>query len=313
MKFLKVMYQIYYSLPGFRRYGLAGKAIDRLLELTMVYVFDWKLPQLFSLELNSKRMGVVAPKNSSKELIVSITSFPARIDRVWLTVVTLLNQTVMPNRIILWLANEQFPNKIIPVSLRKLEKRGLTIKWCEDIRSHKKFYYTMKCNPDAFVITCDDDVYYPANTIESLLETHNKFPDAVVANIAHRLICDNSGNLKPYMQWKHRFKGIKYPSHKLLQVGVGGVLYPPNVLYKDIFDKSIFLSQTPKSDDVWLKTMALLANTKIVTNNSFNKQLITVRGSQIESLNATNSHEGLKDVQLENIQKYYRFNFCSRV
>ena len=41
------------------------------------------------------------------------------------------------------------------------QKRGLTIRFCEDLKAHKKYYYAFKEYPDDIVITVDDDVIYP--------------------------------------------------------------------------------------------------------------------------------------------------------
>src|SRR5690554_3260312 len=54
-------------------------------------------------------------------LIVSFTSFPARIKKVHLVVESILRQTVLPHRIILWLSKEQFPTeKSLPKKLLEL-------------------------------------------------------------------------------------------------------------------------------------------------------------------------------------------------
>jgi hypothetical protein len=44
-------------------------------------------------------------------LIVSLTSFPGRIDEIQYTIFSLLDQNVLPEKIILWLAENEFPKK----------------------------------------------------------------------------------------------------------------------------------------------------------------------------------------------------------
>ena len=46
-------------------------------------------------------------------------------------------------------------------------------------------------------------------------------------------------------------------------VGVGGVLYPPNCLYKDVCNSELFMELAPTNDDQWFWFMAILSNTKI--------------------------------------------------
>ncbi|MEX0719969.1 MAG: hypothetical protein WD059_04820 [Balneolaceae bacterium] len=307
MKQINKLYKLYFNLPGFTKYGIAGKAVDRALELAMVYYFEYSMPGRLKKELEKLDNGLYEGVPREEKYIISLTSFPARIDRIWITITTLLMQSFKPDKIVLWLANEQFPNKELPESLVALTEKGLEIRFCEDLRSHKKYYYTMIENPDTNVITVDDDVYYPEYMLSELVQQHKKFPEAVCANFAHKILFED-GRIKKYMQWKHKHKAIKTPSHKLMQVGVGGVLYPPKVLYEKVFNKELFKEVSPKSDDVWLKTMSYLNNTKIVTSPYFNKQLVTVRGSQEKSLNSVNSHKGLKDIQIKNVIDHFNIN-----
>ena len=55
-------------------------------------------------------------------VIISFTSFPARINDVWKVVESLKNQSILPAKIILWLSKEQFPDGSgIPASLKDRE------------------------------------------------------------------------------------------------------------------------------------------------------------------------------------------------
>lgn len=85
----------------------------------------------------SDKIGITVKKREQK-IIVSLTSFPKRIDTLWITIETLLRQSMKPDEIILWLAEEQF-NGIdsLPKALLEQQKRGLTIRFCDDLRSHK--------------------------------------------------------------------------------------------------------------------------------------------------------------------------------
>src|SRR5690554_5862757 len=56
--------------------------------------------------LVEKRLG--NPKKTKKNLIISLTSFPARISNVNLVIESMLRQTILPERIILWLSRKQF-------------------------------------------------------------------------------------------------------------------------------------------------------------------------------------------------------------
>ena len=77
-----------------------------------------------------------------KNIIVSLTSYPPRIQYVYITIKSLLKQTLKPNIIILWLAKSEFPNKNndLPNTLLSLRKYRLKIEYYEqNIKSYKKF------------------------------------------------------------------------------------------------------------------------------------------------------------------------------
>ena len=51
---------------------------------------------------------------------VSLTSFPARIEYVHLAIKSLMLQSYKPDRVVLWLAEEQFPDHKLPEQLTAL-------------------------------------------------------------------------------------------------------------------------------------------------------------------------------------------------
>ena len=179
-----------------------------------------------------------------KDFIISFTSFPARINDVWLVVESLKNQRLLPEKIILWLSLEQFPEKKgIPDSLWKEVDDLFEIRMVEgDIRSHKKFFYVMQEFPDKTFITCDDDIYYHPDTLKNLVEASKQFPGCIIANTARRIEYDKKGELKPYTSWKTKL--IPFDSDNLIQIGVGGVLYPPLALHELTLRKDLFTRLT---------------------------------------------------------------------
>ena len=130
-------------------------------------------------------------------VILSLTSFPARINNVWQVVESLKNQSILPEKIILWLSKEQFPSKdTIPESLWKEEDVLFEIRIVkDDIRSHKKFYYVMQEFPGKVFITCDDDIYYHPDTLKYLIRGSQLFPGCIIANITRQIRFGEDGDL----------------------------------------------------------------------------------------------------------------------
>ena len=103
-----------------------------------IYNFISKLERQYIKNLSVNGLSLNETPRDEK-IIVSLTSFPARIDCVGYSIKSLFNQTVKPDRIILWLATEQFENQEMPELLETLKSKGLEIRFCEDLKSHKKY------------------------------------------------------------------------------------------------------------------------------------------------------------------------------
>lgn len=203
--------------------------------------------------------------DNGSRIIVSLTSFPDRIGTAWITITSLLDQTVRPFKVILWLAEEQFPQHEVPANLERLKKRGLEIRFCEDLKPHKKYYFAMQEFPGYYIITADDDVFYPENLIEQLWKGHEKYPDAVICHWSHKIAVDGQKGFLPYNDWTDN--GEERPSYSTLAVGCNGVLYPPSSLPKEAFDKKEIADNAMYTDDLWLKCMEILNGRKTVNCN----------------------------------------------
>ena len=168
----------------------------------------------------------------AEKIIVSITSYPARISFVHLAIKSLMIQTVKPDRIILWLAEEQFPNKALPKELTDLISYGLEIIWMHDIYGHKKYFYPVKNQSEnEVVITYDDDIIYSPRSIERLMNTHQKYP--------HCLVCERGQTINPQFldnpgRWDTISNlGVKKPTYIMNPSPGGGCLIPYGAFHKD--------------------------------------------------------------------------------
>lgn len=278
--------KIYSKSIGFQ--GKFYSAIRFLLRIckNLIFPLEIKLTKKQSLSGNDK-------------IIVSLTSFPQRIDKVWMAIETIFRQTVKPDRIILTLSELQFPERKIPQKLIEQTQRGLEIIWTEDdLRSHKKYFYAMQKYPDAIIITIDDDILYEKSLLKKLLDFNKIYPDCIICNW---------GAIKKgskYKEWENLLFQFKSPSYDVLQIGVGGVLYPSNSLDKEVFKKEVFLEICPLADDIWLNAMAVMNDTKVVkTDYSF--YYIPILNENNFELNKVNVGENHNDVQIKKILDKY--------
>lgn len=304
------LYAIYFALPNFARLGLAGKAINRLLGMSLKRVLDLFMPSF--LKRTAARAGYgLNTKKREETYIVSLTSFPTRINDIWITIETILRQSFKADKVILWLAEEQFLDKKLPESLTKLTERGLTIEFCEDLRSHKKYFFAMQKFSEANIFTVDDDLYYPSNLLKNVVELHKKYPGLIATNRAHKFTF-RGGGINPYRKWKHNVTDKK-PSYFLVPTGGAGTLYPPGVLHQEVFNKDMFKKICFHADDLWLKIMALKKGTLVVTNRRYNRDFVSVGKTQREKLVSGNVFSGGNDVQLKNVLEYYGINLKEEI
>lgn len=258
-----------------------------------------------------KKDGIEKRKRKPK-LIVSLTSYPERMYDIHYCLYSLLNQDLKPDKVILWLAKEEFPEGEldIPKEVLKLKNNGLTIKFCENIKSYKKSIPTLKEYPDDILVTADDDIYYPKDWLKNLYEEHKKHPKCVIGLRSRRMQLNNDDKFIDYNQWKIANEE-KEASYLNFMTGSGGILYPPNCFYKDVLKKDIFLDISEIGDDLWLWAMAVLNKTKYkVPSKRYNsliyinpaRERLLIKESTLWELNMI---ENQNNKQLKSIIKRY--------
>ena len=201
------------------------------------------------------------PRN--KKITVSLTSYPGRIKTVAYTIETILNQTVKPDRLVLWLGEEKFPNKEydLPQNLKRLFNFGLTIGWTRDIRSYTKLIPAVKAYPNDIIITVDDDNLYQPFLIEKLIESYKVEPAAAHTFIGPQILVNADGTIGSYNDWK--YDAPPDTSYSNITLGAGGMLYPPHCHTEELFNESNFKLLAPTTDDLWFWAMTVLAGRKI--------------------------------------------------
>lgn len=259
---------------------------------------------------NNFPLGINKEKRGEK-IIVSLTTFPSRINEVYFTIYSILNQSCKPDKVILWLTHEEFPNKEVglPQRLLNLKSYGLEICWCNNIRSYNKLIPTLKLYSNNIILTIDDDIYYDEHMIEYLYKAYLKSDKrTIICHRAHKINFDNNGNIASYNKWDKNIKGLDI-SYRNLLTGVGGVLYPSNIFYKDVDNINLIKSICPTADDIWFWAMAVLNNTKIcvIENNISNLKYVNLEKQLkgINTLESINVFANKNDEQIKILIKSY--------
>ena len=283
LKEIKPRYTFLQRIFSIKNHRVNGQKQKIICILGIEIIFKYKNKKLISKENN-------AQGNVEKErIIISLTSYPKRINVVNKAIESLLNQTFKADKIILWLAEEQFPNKEndLPQQLLNLKAKGLEIDWCKDIKSYKKLIPALKKYPNDAIVTADDDILYEKGWLETLVSAYRKKPDLLNVHRSHYINYINSS----YNICYDSYSNIK-PCYNLFCTTGSGIIYPPHLFSNEVFNEEAFMKLAPTSDDLWFWAMTILQGVKInVVKNNIDK-IECIENTQADSLWEINKRGG---------------------
>lgn len=217
------------------------------------------------------------------EAIVTLTSITSRLPTLHIVLRSLLDQSVLPKKIMLWLHEDEK----IPPALAKLESKLIEIHYTHLRCPHKKLIGSMHLYPDQVLITCDDDVIYRKEWLETLWAEHLKRPKAVLAVNTVHINHDEQGQPLHAKSWRSPLNNV-INERAFLPIGLWGTLYPPKSLHESYGDEELFLQLCPRADDLWFKAMALLQGTLSLPTKTKPREPIPIIGTQKKALKKTN-------------------------
>jgi hypothetical protein len=243
----------------------------------------------------------VTTKNG--QFIVTLTSYGKRLKtKAPYTIASLMRQDVSPDRIVLWLEY----GVTLPNEIKKLEKNGLEIKYCKDIKSYKKLIPAILEFPENILITADDDAYYPASWFGLLKNAYCKNPKKIYCHRAHEIILDGDKNIIPYNEWRQAVRTIEN-NKRIFPTGIGGILYPNGgrgILHENVVNEEEFTELCPTADDIWFWAMAKLTKTEYEIVENGVRSFAEI-GDSSDGLNNINVMECKNDEQIRKVIKRY--------
>ena len=219
-------------------------------------------------------------------LLVSMTSYPARIFGIFEVFISLLDQTADRNsyQCFLTLAKEEFINgeKDLPLVIQKLIINGwIKLIWYHNILSHKKLIPILRKYPENDILIVDDDIIRTNNFIEIFQNEHKLYPTDIICG-TFMYYFDNNIEMKRLNGYKgEKSKEMNAVPNIIFQTarpanGVGGVLYPKHTFSDNrFFKEELFMNLSPTSDESWQYTFNIIENkilrqTSIIFDNSVN-------------------------------------------
>lgn len=187
---------------------------------------------------------------------ISMTSYPKRITNVSKSIFAILNkQTVKPDEIHLWLSIEEFPSKEkdLPEDLLvMIELPNVFLHWLDKniyvLKRHEIFKYT---SDDDLVFFIDDDVFYSDKLIETCLEQHKKYKNAIIQYNGYdchhyrnsEILIDKKANGGPWVNH------VRWCGQSMIPAAIY-----PKIIFSDRF-QHILNEVNSKSDEVILQPL----------------------------------------------------------
>jgi hypothetical protein len=231
------------------------------------------------------------------DVVVSMTTHGSRLRRVHHAIESIARGSVRPARMILWVS-EEFARHPLPNNLRRLQRRGLEIRFQpDDIGPHLKYYaYVMsESSHHRPLVTADDDARYSKDWLQGLLEAHAVDRSVICPYVSRRLEFVGD-DFAPWLSMP-MVDGI-IPDERNAVLGFGGVLYPPEFLDTLREAGEGFRDCTPWNDDIWLTYVAVITGVRVRQVRSQPMLPKPVPGEAELALRRTNLERGGNDRQL---------------
>ncbi len=271
-----------------------------------IYAWDCFAENFYIKHAWLPRSGVWQGEKRGETLTVSLTTFPARMDACYFAIKSLMLQDYQADRIVLWLAESQFADKKLPPQYEDLISRGLEIRYCDDLRSHKKYFYALQEQKEnELVVTFDDDIIYEKDALSKLMRAHLQYPRAVICNRGHHVTSEN-GEICTYKKWKICSpEGVGEPSVKIMPSTGAGCLYPYGVMPATTFDLALIREYAFTADDIWMLFNRLSVDVPVVKTREKNAILCNVSHSQSEALTVLNDIGGENERTIERLRELF--------
>lgn len=242
---------------------------------------------------------------TNNTLIISMTSWPRRIQYVSKVLFSLLSQNIEKNKyhLVLVLAEPEFPNKEkdLPDDLKLFIDNDLVelIWYKRNIFSHKKLMPVLQKYPNNPILVTDDDICRKTDWLSSFIEMHAKHPNDIITGLYCYTYEIKNGKI---IQTKIFNRFYDYTNNgKLINFarpanGAGGTLYPPRTFTdKRFFDEDLYMRVSPTSDEMWQWCFNVIEN-KNIFKATCEIPINWVSGSQKVGLYKINSDKKYEDI-----------------
>lgn len=255
-----------------------------------------------------KNSGINSEVKRDTPILVSLFCERKNFKHLHKTLFSLLDQSLKPDKIILWLDNEYEDLTFLPYNITQFVKNGLEIFFVKNISNYTQTIMALKKYNDYIIVTADSNIYYPPNWLKKLYISYIANPENIHTHNAY-LIELQDKTITPSSSWKRLNK--EACGFNIFPISYGGILYPPNCFKEEVFRNDIFLNNVICNEELWFWAMALINNKKIriIDNNIRNFATVNF----IDSYFDNQIKEKVFDKELSNLLYYYKANIINKL
>lgn len=228
-------------------------------------------------------------------LVVNITTTNNRLDLCASTVFSLINQSVSPDAIIVWVSKEPYMSDdgilSIPdwVGFINSKRDILKFKYTKNTGPYRKIFPALReYTPDDVLVYADDDVVYGKDWLKFL---HDMFlknnGDFVVASRVRIKTKNLFSKYKSYTMFPICHKNSLLDSNFII-TGVGGCILSKKHIKHEYFDNEDYINIAPRTDDLWISKIIELSGSRVQVCTEALKQVYEIDHS-CGALNQTNN------------------------
>ena len=266
--------------------------------------FTLLLKPFINIEIDSigNYRGVNDETSREVPIIISISSLRENFSILPIIIYSLLNQSLKPDKIILWLDEEYQDMANIPYEITQFAKNGLEFRFKKNLGDYTKTIYAMEEFYNSIIVTVSDKIYYPANWLKNLYLSYISHPNDIHVHGAF-----NAKINKSFKYWDK----VKKESANFLFLPLSdmGILYPPKCFGKEAFRRELFLKKHIINDNLWFWVMSILAKRK--TRLIKNPSKFFIKFTPILYKNKSNIE--ITDNEIKYLMRFYKQNIINTI
>ena len=214
--------------------------------------------------------------NHAQAVIVSLTTTRDRLHLLKFALLSLVEQSMKPDRIVVWVSADPYLRDhgvssddfdyIVDEWLPKNGKELVEFRFCENTGPYRKLLPALKSfNENDLVVTADDDIIYGSKWLEELFECYNHNDgDGVVCARVRKIRKNYFGVRQSYICWRVIYGSEVLVSNYVATFGAGaivrvGLIKNENVVLDD------YKLISPTADDLWFSRLLINEGVKVYT------------------------------------------------